>query len=78
MLELNCVRCHNDDKAKGGLRMHTFDALIEGGDIEEAVVPGDPTASEMLVRLHLRTIDEGVMPQKGRALEPEEVATLEA
>jgi hypothetical protein len=78
ILELNCVRCHNGEKDKGGLRMDTLKGLLEGGDTAEAVVPGDPDKSELLVRLHLRPIDEGVMPDEGQALTKEEVGLLDA
>lgn len=78
ILERNCVRCHNEEKTKGGLRMDTYPAIMEGGDTADAIVPGDPRASELLVRIHLRPIDEGVMPDEGRALESHEVALLDA
>lgn len=51
---------------------------MEGGDTSEAVVPGKPDKSELLLRIHLRPIDEGVMPDEGKALKPEEVAMLDA
>ena len=51
---------------------------MEGGDTSEAVVPGKPDKSELLLRIHLRPIDEGVMPDEGKALKPEEVAILDA
>lgn len=78
ILEQNCVRCHNAEKTKGGLRMDTHELIMEGGDTADAIVPGDPSSSELLVRIHLRPIDEGVMPDEGRALEPSEVAVLTA
>ena len=78
ILERNCVRCHNDEKTKGGLRMDTYEEIMKGGDTEDAIVPGNPKASELLVRIHLRPIDEGVMPDEGRALESPEVALLDA
>ena len=77
ILERNCVRCHNAEKTKGGLRMDTYKWIMQGGDTADAIVPGNPAASELLVRLHLRPIDEGVMPDEGRALEPKEVALLD-
>jgi hypothetical protein len=77
ILERNCVRCHNADKTKGGLRMDTYEALLKGGDEADAIVPGDPAKSELLVRVHLRPIDEGVMPDEGQALAREEVALLD-
>lgn len=78
ILERNCVRCHNADKIKGGLRMDTHELILEGGETADAIVPGDIAKSELLVRIHLRPIDEGVMPDEGRALKPEEVALLDA
>lgn len=78
ILETNCVRCHMESKVKGGLRMDTHEQLLEGGDTADAVVPGNSAKSELLVRIHLRPIDEGVMPDEGKALQPEEVALLDA
>ena len=78
ILERNCLRCHNPDKAKGNLRMDTREAMLKGGDDAEAIVPGDVAKSEMLVRIHLRPIDEGVMPDEGQALAREEVELLDA
>lgn len=77
ILESNCVRCHNDEKTKGGLRMDTFEAMMEGGDTGDAIVPGDLAKSELLIRLHLRPIDEGVMPDEGMALTTEQVSLLD-
>jgi mono/diheme cytochrome c family protein len=78
ILETNCVRCHTESKVKGGLRMDTYEKLMEGGETADAVIPGDSAKSELLVRIHLRPIDEGVMPDEGQALTPEEVALLDA
>ncbi|MFT6793406.1 MAG: mono/diheme cytochrome c family protein [Rubritalea sp.] len=78
ILESNCVRCHSATKVKGGLRMDSFEKLLEGGETADALVPGNPAKSELLVRIHLRPIDEGVMPDEGQALKPEEVALLDA
>ncbi|YCM44550.1 DUF1553 domain-containing protein [Verrucomicrobiaceae bacterium 227] len=78
ILERNCVRCHTESKVKGGLRMDTYEKLLEGGETADALVPGNPEKSELLVRIHLRPIDEGVMPDEGQALTPEEVALLDA
>lgn len=78
ILETNCVRCHTASKVKGGLRLDTHENLLEGGDTAEAIVPSEPSKSELLVRIHLRPIDEGVMPDEGQPLKPEEVAILDA
>ena len=78
ILESNCIRCHTASKVKGGLRMDTHEKLLEGGETADALVPGNPAKSELLIRIHLRPIDEGVMPDEGQALQPEEVALLDA
>ena len=78
ILEAHCVRCHEDGNAKGGLRMDTRGDFFEGGSDEESVVPGQPDASGVIRRILLRPIDEGHMPDKGRALEPAEIDTLVA
>lgn len=76
ILEQNCVRCHNAEQSKGGLRMDTHEAILQGGDSGEALVPGNVEKSELLVRVLLRPIDEGLMPDEGKPLEPAEVELL--
>ena len=78
ILERNCVRCHTESKVKGGLRIDTYKKLMEGGDTADAVVPGKPEESELLVRIHLRPIDEGVMPDEGQRLKHQDAAILDA
>jgi len=78
ILELNCVRCHNEDKVKGGLRMDTYEKIMVGGDTADAIVPGKPEKSELLIRVHLRPIDEGVMPDEGQMLKNEDLKLLDA
>jgi hypothetical protein len=54
VLESRCLECHNPDKVKGGLLMHTADALLKGGDSGSSLVaPGKPDQSELLKRLLL-------------------------
>ena len=76
VLRDNCFRCHGE-KDKGGLRLNTREALLEGGDSETpAVTPGDPAAGPLLARV--RSTDEDVrMPPTGDALTPEQIADLE-
>ena len=31
LLDDKCVKCHNDKKSKGGLKMHTIESLKQGG-----------------------------------------------
>ena len=78
ILEASCVRCHNAKKTKGGLRMDTHARMMKGGEEAEAIVPGKPEKSEIIVRTHLRPIDEGFMPDEGQVLKKEQLELLTA
>ena len=78
ILELHCLRCHEDGKSRGGLKMDTRENFFHGGSDEDSVIPGQPDASGVIRRILLRPIDEGHMPDKGRALEQAEIDTLVA
>lgn len=77
ILQEACFRCHGE-KEKGGLKLDSREAALRGGDSEiPSIVPGDPAASELIVRL--RSDDEDlVMPPSGEPLAEEQVAKLEA
>ncbi|MEM9834020.1 MAG: c-type cytochrome domain-containing protein [Bacteroidota bacterium] len=76
ILDSRCVSCHNPDKKKGELMMHTAEALQAGGDNGDIFVPGDPEKSEMLVRVHLPEEDEYHMPPDGKTQLTDEQITL--
>lgn len=78
ILETNCLRCHKQGKAKGGLRMETHALMMEGGNDADAIVPGNPAESDLIRRSHLRPIDEGFMPDEGQALKKNELDLLTA
>lgn len=71
-----CLACHNAEKAKGGYRMHTFDALLKPGSSKDSpLVPGQPAAS-LLYQLITTTNEDDRMPQKDDALPPAQVAGI--
>ena len=51
LLKQNCLRCHNEEKRKGDLLITNRDALLRGGDIAPAVVPGKPDKSFLIETL---------------------------
>ena len=72
ILQEQCFRCHGE-KEQGGLRLNSLANAISMGDSEmPAVVPGDPDASEMMVRIHA-----GDMPPTEKSLSDAQIATLE-
>jgi WD40 repeat protein len=48
ILRDKCEHCHNEDKAKGGLLMESYDALLAGGEHGSAVIPGESRASRLM------------------------------
>lgn len=62
----HCVSCHGENRQRGGLAMHTAEALFAGGDYGPAIVPGDPDASEIVIRMRLPLDDEWHMPPESR------------
>ncbi|MCX5691826.1 MAG: hypothetical protein NTV94_18870, partial [Planctomycetota bacterium] len=62
ILQQTCVSCHGESKSKGGLALHTLDALMNGGDTGPAIIAGDPENSEVIIRMRLPMDDEDHMP----------------
>jgi uncharacterized membrane protein/mono/diheme cytochrome c family protein len=77
ILETRCNSCHNNSKSKGGLRMHTLEGLMRGGESGPVFVAGNVAESEMMIRIHLPEHDEEHMPPKGkRQLTDEQINLL--
>lgn len=67
VLESKCVNCHNENKTKGDLLLNSHGALLEAGKSgQNAVVPGDPGASELMVRIRLPEDHDDRMPPDGK------------
>ncbi len=68
LLAEHCWSCHGPKKQKGGLRLDSRPALLEGGDSGPAVKPGDPAASLLIHAVR----HEGAtkMPPKGKLPAP--------
>ncbi len=78
ILEARCYSCHGPDADDGGLRLHTHEAIMTGGDTGSIVAAGQPHESELIRRLNLPADHPDRMPPEGRSpLPPEEVAVLQ-
>lgn len=74
-----CVKCHSATKMKGGLALHTPDAISLGGDSGTALEPGRPQDSEMLIRMRLPAAHKDHMPPKGKPQPTDaQIAAIEA
>ena len=61
----NCYECHGAERQESGLRLDTYAGILEGGDTGQAVVPGEPDDSLLLVALSYEN-EELEMPPDGR------------
>ena len=80
LLSRHCVACHNVKKPEGGLNLESFSALMKGGDSGEAVLVGNATESELLLRMTAE--DDLVMPPPenkvgAKRLSPQEIQTIQ-
>ena len=75
LLSSRCVQCHGPGEAEAGLRLdgreHAIQELESGA---YAIVPKQPTASEVLSRIK---DDENPMPPEGERLTPAEIRLVE-
>ncbi len=80
ILETRCLECHTPGKVKADLLLDTRENLIRGGESGAIVKPGDPEASDLLIRTKLPAHDGDRMPPKkhGDPLSPAEIETLAA
>jgi len=76
VLVAKCLACHNAEKAKGGYRLHTFEALMRSGSSKDApIVAGRPDQSA-LYRLITAADEDDRMPQKDEPLAPVQIAAI--
>ncbi|MBI1319380.1 MAG: DUF1549 domain-containing protein [Candidatus Hydrogenedens sp.] len=73
VLQERCVACHGPEQSKGGLRLHTWEAVSEG----KVLAPGNAAESELYQRVSTQDPDER-MPPKGAPLTPEQIAAIES
>jgi uncharacterized membrane protein/mono/diheme cytochrome c family protein len=66
IFEQRCINCHNPDKKKGELLMHTFADLMKGGENGKVLVAGKSSESPLYKHLTLPLEDDDHMPPKGK------------
>jgi hypothetical protein len=78
LLRRACVECHGPEKQKGGLRLDSRAALLQGGENGSPIEPGKPDRSELIRRVALAKGADGVMPARGEPLSKDQVDVLRA
>ncbi len=74
ILREKCFACHNQDKKKGGLQLHTYANLMAGGGSGETVKPGDPDNSRLYRFVAHK--EEPFMPPKSPPIAREQVELI--
>ncbi len=64
ILEFNCVSCHYEGHAKGGLRLDIKAGAFKGGDTGAGIVPGNPAKSLLYTAVSVGVDDDALMPPK--------------
>jgi cytochrome c553 len=77
ILHKHCVRCHGEEKQRGGLRLDRSPTATTNGNSGKAIVPKD-SAKSVLVELVQHADAEQRMPPGEVGLVKEDIATLKA
>jgi uncharacterized membrane protein/mono/diheme cytochrome c family protein len=79
ILDANCVVCHGESKVKGGLRLDSYAALMQGGKDGAVILAGQPDKSLLLQRVTLPTDHKQFMPAEGKPpLKSDQIALIRA
>ncbi len=75
LLQAKCFRCHNGQRAEGGLRLDRRDSVLKGGDSGRILISGNAADSLLLERI--KSSDESLrMPQEAAQLSAAETGTI--
>ncbi|HVX15407.1 MAG TPA: PSD1 and planctomycete cytochrome C domain-containing protein [Pirellulales bacterium] len=73
ILEANCLRCHHDGEAKGGLALTSRETIRVGGESGPPVIAGKPDESLLFTYV---SGERPEMPKGGPPLTPPQIASL--
>ena len=78
-LDQRCSGCHNNSKKSGGFSVADYDSIMKGGSKGPAIVPGNPTGSNLFHRVNLTPDSGDFMPKDGKTpLNKNEIAAVGA
>lgn len=77
VLEKNCTSCHGLKKQKAGLRLDTYNLILQGSENGAIIKLGNAQDSELYRRLNLNPNDEEFMPAGSKPpLKPYEIELI--
>jgi hypothetical protein len=75
ILNRNCFKCHGGVQQKAGLDLRLPQLLLKGGESGPAIVPGKPSESLLLKRVHAND-DDHMPPGENKRLKPDEIELI--
>lgn len=63
VFERSCVKCHNGERQKGGLRLDSLEAVMKGGKAGKMVVSGDSAKSLLVLAVSQQDKATAMPPQ---------------
>lgn len=79
IFDSNCIGCHGERMVKGGLRLDSYEMLMNGGRDGPVIFAGRPDKSLLLTRVTLPPDHKQFMPAEGKPpLHPEQIAWIRA
>ena len=77
LFQEHCVKCHGPDQQKSGYRIDIAELALEGGEMGEAIIPGN-SAKSPLIHFISGLDEEVVMPPKGDPFNAKAVGLIRA
>ena len=63
LFEASCIRCHGEQRSRGGLRLDSLEAVLKGSEDGKVVVPGKSKESPLVIAV-AQIDDNSAMPPK--------------
>lgn len=74
----HCVGCHGADKQRSGFRLDDRESAMKGGENHAPAIRPNHSSESPLIRFVAGLVPDMKMPQKGEALNPEQIGLLRA
>jgi hypothetical protein len=65
IFETSCVRCHGEDRQKGGLRLDSLDAVLKGGEDGKVIEVKNSAKSALVIAVAQLDPDTAMPPKRG-------------
>jgi hypothetical protein len=65
LFQASCMRCHGNDRPKGGLSLGSLAAVLKGGKDGQVVIPQKSAESPLLIAVAQIDDDTAMPPKKG-------------